>query len=344
MALKFPDQKFQFGGQLGGKALLALLLVVSLVLVIVYSREDEGGPLHSLQSTTSAVSSPLSSVGTSVGSLAASAGTSVEDLTASDASLSQTRENNATLSQMVVELEEYRQEAQRLESLLGLSDAYGFKSVAARVVAYSADSYNKIITLDAGSNSGVKAGLPVMGSTGVIGQVISVTPVSCQVRLITDAQSGVSVMLQSSRAEGILAGSVDGTLTLDGIDETVDVKEGDAVITSGIGGGYYRGLVVGTVSKVTQAQGDATRTIVVTPNANFDNVAEALIVISMDKDATSDSSLVKKVDPSALSKASSSDSKSSASSKADSADSADSSDGSSSAEGSGSDSSDAGSN
>ncbi|MDO5334899.1 MAG: rod shape-determining protein MreC [Coriobacteriia bacterium] len=344
MALKFPDQKFQFGGQLGGKALLALLLVVSLVLVIVYSREDEGGPLHSLQSTTSAVSSPLSSVGASVGSLAASAGTSVEDLTASDASLSQTRENNATLSQMVVELEEYRQEAQRLESLLGLSDAYGFKSVAARVVAYSADSYNKIITLDAGSNSGVKAGLPVMGSTGVIGQVISVTPVSCQVRLITDAQSGVSVMLQSSRAEGILAGSVDGTLTLDGIDETVDVKEGDAVITSGIGGGYYRGLVVGTVSKVTQAQGDATRTIVVTPNANFDNVAEALIVISMDKDATSDSSLVKKVDPSALSKASSPDSKSSASSKADSADSADSSDGSSSAEGSGSDSSDAGSN
>lgn len=338
MALKIPAEKIQFGGQLGGKALLAVLLVVSLVLVIVYSREGEEGALHSVQDSVSVVSSPLSSVGATVGSLAASAGTSVEDLTASDASLSQTRQNNATLSQMVVELEAYREEAQRLESLLGLSDAYGFKSVGARVIAYSSDSYNKIITLDVGSNSDVKAGLPVMGSTGVIGQVISVTPVSCQVRLITDAQSGVSVMLQSSRAEGILAGSVDGTLTLDGIDETVDVKEGDAVITSGIGGGYYRGLVVGTVSKIQQSQGDATRTIVVTPNADFGNIAEALVVISMDKDATKDSSLVKKVDPSSLSK-SSSDSSDSSSSALGSNGSSSGSDSSGSGSGSSSDSS-----
>lgn len=339
MALKIPAEKIQFGGQLGGKALLAVLLVVSLVLVIVYSREGEDGALHSLQDSVSVVSPPLSSVGTTVGSLAASAGMSVEDLTASDVTLSQTRQNNATLSQMVVELESYREEAQRLESLLGLSDAYGFKSVGARVIAYSSDSYNKIITLDVGSNSDVKAGLPVMGSTGVIGQVISVTPVSCQVRLITDAQSGVSVMLQSSRAEGILTGSVDGTLTLDGIDETVDVKEGDAVITSGIGGGYYRGLVVGTVSKVQQSQGDATRTIVVTPNADFGNIAEALVVISMDKDATKDSSLVKKVDPSTLSKSSSSDGSAKSGSSSDS-----SSSGSSSGSSSSSSSSNSGSN
>ncbi len=311
--------------------MLALLLVVSLALVVLYAREGEQGALHSLQSTTSAVSSPLSSVGASVGSLAASAGTSVEDLTASDATLSQTRENNATLAQMVVELEQYRQEAQRLESLLGLSDAYGFKSAAARVVAYSSDSYNKILTLDVGSNDDVKAGLPAMGSTGVIGQVISVTATTCQVRLITDAQSGVSVVLQNSKAEGILTGSVDGTLTLEGIDESADVKEGDAVITSGIGGGYFRGLVVGTVSKISQSQGDATRTIVVTPNASFDNISEALVVISMDKDATSDSSLVKQVDPSKLTSSGSSSTNSdpsSSSSKSDS--SSDSSDSSSS--------------
>ncbi len=338
MALKIPTEKLQFGGQLGGRALLALLLVASLALVVLYAREGEQGALHSLQNTTSAVSSPLSSVGASVGSLAASAGTSVEDLTASDATLSQTRQNNATLAQMVVELEQYRQEAQRLESLLGLSDAYGFKSAAARVVAYSSDSYNKILTLDVGSNDDVKAGLPVMGSTGVIGQVISVTSTTCQVRLITDAQSGVSVVLQNSKAEGILTGSVDGTLTLEGIDESADVNEGDAVITSGIGGGYFRGLVVGTVSKITQSQGDATRTIVVTPNASFDNISEALVVISMDKDATSDSSLVKQVDPSKLTSSSStsSTSDSSSSSQASSTDS--SSGSSSSSDSSGSDS------
>lgn len=293
MALNIKDKSLPFGGQLGGSALLIVLLVISLVLVVVYSREDEGGPLHALQDTTSAVASPLSAVGTSAGSLAASASTSVEDLTASDASMSQLRENNEKLAQMVVELEEYRQEAERLESLIGLHDAYGFTSVASRVVGYSSDSYNRLITIDTGTASGVKAGLPVMGSTGVVGQVVSATPVTAQVRLLNDAQSGVAVMIQSSRAEGILNGSVEGVLYLDGVDENVEVKEGDAIITTGLGGGYFRGLVVGTVAKVEQRAGDAMRTIVVTPNASFSNISEVLVVLGMSNDAAASDDLSK---------------------------------------------------
>lgn len=306
MALKIKNKSLQFGGQLGGKTLLIIFLIISLVLVVAYSREDKEGPLHSLQNMTSAVSSPLSAAGTTVGSLAASASTSVEDLTASNASMSQLRENNERLAQMVVELEEYRLEAERLESLVKLSDAYAFSSVSARVVGYSTDSYNKVITIDVGSNSGVVAGLPVMGSTGVIGQVISVTPLTSQVRLLTDAQSGVSVLIQSSRAEGILTGSVEGILYLEGIDSSVEVKQGDAIITSGLGGGYFRGLVIGLVSRVEQYPGDATRTIIVTPNASFDNLSEVLVVLGMSNegaassDSTSASSVLNSVSKDAL--------------------------------------------
>ena len=70
MALNLNEKKIPFGGQLGGTGLLIILLVVSLVLVVVYSREGDEGALHSLQNTTSAVSSPLSSAGTAAGSLA----------------------------------------------------------------------------------------------------------------------------------------------------------------------------------------------------------------------------------------------------------------------------------
>lgn len=288
MALNLNDKRIPFGGQFNSTILLVALLVVSLVLVVVYAREGDGGPLHTIQDSTSALSSPLSSVGAASSSLAASATTSLEDLTADGQTMSQLQENNATLSQMVVELEEYRQEANRLESLIGLHDAYGFTSVAARVTGYSSDSYNRIITIDAGSASGVTEGLPVMGSTGVIGQVISVSTYSSQVRLLNDAQSGVAVMLQSSRSEGILSGSVEGVLYLEGVDEGVEVKEGEAVITSGLGGGYFRGLVIGTVSKVEQRQGDATRTIVITPNASFDNISEVLVVLGMSNEGAAD--------------------------------------------------------
>ena len=288
MALNLNDKRIPFGGQFNSTMLLVLLLVISLVLVVVYAREGEEGPLHTIQDSTSALSSPLSSIGAASSSLAASATASLEDLTADGQTMNQLQESNATLSQMVVELEEYRQEANRLESLIGLHDAYGFTSVAARVTGYSSDSYNRIITIDVGSASGVTEGLPVMGTTGVVGQVISVSTYSSQVRLLNDAQSGVSVMLQSSRSEGILSGSVEGVLYLEGVDEGVEVTEGEAVITSGLGGGYFRGLVIGTVSKVEQRQGDATRTIVITPNASFDNISEVLVVLGMSNNGAAD--------------------------------------------------------
>lgn len=288
MALNLNDKRIPFGGQFNSTMLLVLLLVISLVLVVVYAREGEEGPLHTIQDSTSALSSPLSSIGAASSSLAASATASLEDLTADGQTMNQLQESNATLSQMVVELEEYRQEANRLESLIGLHDAYGFTSVAARVTGYSSDSYNHIITIDVGSASGVTEGLPVMGTTGVVGQVISVSTYSSQVRLLNDAQSGVAVMLQSSRSEGILSGSVEGVLYLEGVDEGVEVTEGEAVITSGLGGGYFRGLVIGTVSKVEQRQGDATRTIVITPNASFDNISEVLVVLGMSNNGAAD--------------------------------------------------------
>lgn len=288
MALNLNDKRIPFGGQFNSTMLLVLLLAISLVLVVVYAREGEEGPLHTIQDSTSALSSPLSSIGAASSSLAASATASLEDLTADGQTMNQLQESNATLSQMVVELEEYRQEANRLESLIGLHDAYGFTSVAARVTGYSSDSYNRIITIDVGSASGVTEGLPVMGTTGVVGQVISVSTYSSQVRLLNDAQSGVAVMLQSSRSEGILSGSVEGVLYLEGVDEGVEVTEGEAVITSGLGGGYFRGLVIGTVSKVEQRQGDATRTIVITPNASFDNISEVLVVLGMSNNGAAD--------------------------------------------------------
>ena len=286
MALNLNEKKIPFGGQLGGTGLLIILLVVSLVLVIVYSREGDEGALHSLQNT---VSSPLSSAGTAAGSLAASASASLEDLTADGQTMSQLKESNAQLSQMVVELEEYRQEASRLEALIGIHDVYGFSSVAAHVTGYSSDSYNRIITIDVGTASGVKPGLPVMGSTGVVGQVVSCSTYTSEVRLLNDAQSGVAVMLQNSRAEGILSGSVEGVLYLQGVDEGTEVKEGEAIITTGLGGGYFRGLVVGVVSKVEQRQGDATRTIVISPNSSFSNISEVLVVLGMSNDGAASS-------------------------------------------------------
>ena len=157
--------------------------------------------------------------------------------------------------------------------------------MSGRVIGRTTDAWNQTVTLDVGSSSGVETGLTVLGPTGVVGQVISVDGGSCRVRLLTDPQSGAAAMVQSSRAEGIVRGSMDGLLYLENIGADVNVQVGDVVLTSGLGGSYTRGLIIGTVVRVEGSAGSDTRKIVVAPNDTVSLMEEALVVFSAADDA-----------------------------------------------------------
>ncbi|MEG0619587.1 MAG: rod shape-determining protein MreC [Raoultibacter sp.] len=279
MALKFKEKS-----AIGGPVLLIVLLVASLAMVTLYAREGEHGPLHTIQAATSAAATPFGFVGSLIGSAGNSAGEAVQNATATDNSLNGLKQQNEELRSNISQLEEYKQEAQRLEGLLALKDANALETIGARVINRSSDSWNQVITIDQGSAQGVQSGLPVMGPTGLIGQVISTTPFTANVRLLVDQQSGVAVLVQASRAEGIVRGSLEGLLYLEDIAADAPVNVGDVVVTSGLGGGYFRGLIVGEVVKVEQKQGDATRRIIVAPNASTSALEEVLVVSKMNSE------------------------------------------------------------
>lgn len=181
--------------------------------------------------------------------------------------------------------EEYRLEAQRLQALLNLKDAYDLEGVGARVIGRSTDAWNQTITIDAGADEGVETGMTVMGPSGVAGQVVAVSPGSSTVRLLSDPASGAAALIQSSRAEGIVRGSLDGLLYLENIGADVTVSVGDVVLTSGLGGSYVRGLLIGTVARVDGAAGDATRRIVVAPGESIRALEEVMVVFKADSPA-----------------------------------------------------------
>ena len=261
---------------IGGAALLVVLLIVSAVLSGVYSNETSSGPVHSVQVGAGMVAAPLQFVGVGV------------------ASYTQLRDENSQLKAQLAELEEYRGEAQRLQGLLDLSDKYDFSGVTGRVIGKGTDAWNRVVTLNVGSASGVECGLPVIGGSGLVGQVIEVSPLTCRVRLISDPQSGVSVVLQSNRAEGVVRGSIAGLLYLEDLDTSTEVNVGDTVITSGLGGSYFRGVALGTVVNVINAAGTSDRTIVVEPFSSADPLEELTVVVNMgsegDLSGTSDAS------------------------------------------------------
>lgn len=262
------------------RVLLAVLLALSLVLVAAYSRESDDGLLHELQAGVQNMVAPLKFVGASAGAVADDAGDALAGITASQETLSALKEQNAALIEMIAQTEEYRQEVERLQALLNLRDTYSIEGVSARVIGRSTDAWNQTLTIDAGSDDGVETGLTVMGAYGVIGQVISAGPSSATVRLITDPQSGAAALLQATRAEGIVRGSLDGLLYLENIEADVQVAVGDVVLTSGLGGSYTRGLLIGMVVSVEGNVGDSSRRIVVSPNETASTLEEVIVVFS----------------------------------------------------------------
>lgn len=268
-----------------GRVPLVITLVLALACVGVYAAEGGNGPLHKVQAAVEGLVAPLQQIGMPLGTAVEDAGEAAENGSASEETLAALRAQNEELTQRLVQAEEYRLAAQRLEALLGMRDAYDISGVTGRVIGRSTDAWNQDITLDVGSNQNVESGLTVMGATGVIGQVISVSPNSCRVRLLTDPQSGAAAMVQSSRAEGIVRGSLDGLLYLENIGADVNIQVGDVVLTSGLGGSYTPGLVIGTVARVEGSAGNNSRRIVVAPNGPVSLAEEATVVFSAASDA-----------------------------------------------------------
>ena len=274
MALNFQ----QSGSATFRRLLLVVLLAVSLVLVTLYSREGEDGPLHSIQQAVQSVVAPFKFVGAAANAGLSSVGEDIENLTADDATLSELREYNEQLIKKYTEMEEYRLEAERLQEMLNLKDAYDIDGVTGRVIGKNIEAWNQVITIDVGSDDDVNSGMTVMGNSGVIEKIKSTTPKTSEVRLLTDSQAGAAALVQSSQAAGIVRGSLEGLLYLENVDEGSLPVLGDVVVTSGLGGSYTRGLIIGTVVRVDGGKGDATGRIVIEPNDHAQSLSEVMVV------------------------------------------------------------------
>ena len=262
-----------------GNALLGVLLIASALIAGLYVHEGSAGPVHAVRSGIAAVLSPTTLFGGAVSGGESAASDALENAAADDASYSELKDENARLRAAVIEMEEYRQEADRLQGLLDLQDQYELTMVTGRVIGTQPSAWNQVITLNVGTDNGVEAGLPVIGPSGLLGQVVSATTSTCDVRLITDPQSGVSVYIQGSRVTGVVRGSLDGLIYLEDVDPSVAVKAGDVLVTSGLGGAYFGGLPVGTVSNVETRAGTTDRTIVVTPLSDVTALQEASVIV-----------------------------------------------------------------
>jgi rod shape-determining protein MreC len=165
-----------------------------------------------------------------------------------------------------------------MKKLYSLQSRHSSTSMVAQVFARDPSNWFKTVMVDKGERNRVSKDMAVVTSEGVVGRVIEVSPNTAKVLLITDPNSALDVTIQRSRSQGIMEGKVEEICVLKYVLKSDDVQVGDKVITSGLGGIFPRGLMIGTVSKVERKRPGIFQYLEVTPSVDFSKLEEVLIL------------------------------------------------------------------
>ena len=188
------------------------------------------------------------------------------------------REDVRALNLRVLEGNEALLANQRFERLLDMKTDVNAPTIAATVIGEDVTSWFRTLVINRGSSSGIRDGMAVVSAEGVVGQTIKVSSSTARVLLLTDHASGIAATIQRSRARGVVKGKGEMLCTLEFTTREEDVKVGDTVITSGIGGVFLKGLPIGEVTMVKRGEYGIFQTVSIRPAVNLPHLEEVLVV------------------------------------------------------------------
>jgi rod shape-determining protein MreC len=190
------------------------------------------------------------------------------------------RSQNEFLKSEIVRLREVAAENERLRSVLNFRNKYSSKIIIAAVIGRDILNWKDVIIINKGLKDGIRPNMPVMTNGMLVGKVTEAGNSASRVNLITDPASRASAIIQRNRAEGIIEGLSGGMCKMKYISISADVKVGDVIVTSGWGGIYPKGLVVGSVNSAGRDQTGLLQYAIVKPYADFSRLEEVACIES----------------------------------------------------------------
>lgn len=195
------------------------------------------------------------------------------------------QEENVRLKQRIAELQEENHQMkemalanERLRKLLQFREKISPAVVAAEVIGQDPSSWFKSVTINKGKKDGVRQGMAVISSEGVIGQILKSASHYSTVLLITDYNSAIDSIVQRNRAKAIVEGKGENRCQLKYLLRTEEVNVGDIVVTSGLSGNFPKGLRVGAVQKVNKKGHGVFQYAELVPSVDLTRLEEVLII------------------------------------------------------------------
>jgi len=259
---------------------LSLALIASLALFFLDSRLNYFAPVRSTLATVLYPIQVIAALPTDLSDWAGDFFQNREQLKSRNNKLETMQMLNSMRLQKLQALE---RENMRLRELLGSSFRLTERVLVAELLTIDLDPSFQQIVINKGSQDGVFLGQPVLDASGVMGQVSEVYPFSSRVVLITDPSHGIPVQINRNGVRAVATGrGLDMPLQLEHMPHNVDIREGDLLVTSGLGGRFPVGYPVGTVKYVHFPEGRAFAEIAVDPAAHLSTSRELLLVLPVE--------------------------------------------------------------
>lgn len=189
-------------------------------------------------------------------------------------------------------LKEFRKENSELREALNIKDQFAdYEPMGANIIAKDTGNWFNIFTIDRGAKDGIKKDSPVVTSKGLVGRVIQVDALSSRVEAIIDKNSAVSARISQKgdyvRVKGDLELKDTGLCLMDRISPEIDVAVGDDIVTSGIGGIYPRGILIGKVKEIRKSSDELNKYAILQPAVDFKRLDEVIVLKSKNENAGS---------------------------------------------------------
>lgn len=187
------------------------------------------------------------------------------------------------LNNKIFTLSEINKENLRLKSLLEFGKDIQRKKVLAQVVGWDASNEFKVLKINKGSNHGLKLLAPVITMNGLVGYIYSLSPNFSEILTILDQNNHVDAIVDRTRSHGIVEGINEFKCRMKYVLRNEPVKEGDEVLTAGLGEIYPKGIKVGKVSDISKKNHDLVQKIEIIPSVDFARLEEVLVLLEQEE-------------------------------------------------------------
>lgn len=170
-------------------------------------------------------------------------------------------------------------ENRRLKELLSFKEKTPFKVIVTESIGRSPDNWSSVVIVDKGESSGIKSGFVAISYLGLVGRVIETTKSTSKIMLINNPNLSVSSIVQRSRQEGLITGTLGSNLVMKYLPVDSDIKISDVVVTSGLTEMYPKGLLIGTVVGIGEESSGLSRYAIIKPAVDLSGLEEVLIII-----------------------------------------------------------------